>query len=200
MMNCGAVRDRINCGPRAWRSIFISQARTRSPGRRFSFGIIWSRGKQSLDATGLDDGIATLHALDRAGDEMFLAIEEVVEHLLALGIADLLQDHLLGGLRADATKIDRLERFLDVVADLHVGIILARIGQTDLLGGNLDLFVIQHQPAAKGLVFAGLAVDLDAHVGFVVDTLLGRGSERKLEGIKHDVLVDVLFPCQGIDQ
>ena len=44
MMNCGAVRDRISCGPRAPRSIFDTQARTRSPTRRFSFGIMFSRG------------------------------------------------------------------------------------------------------------------------------------------------------------
>jgi hypothetical protein len=47
MMNCGAVRDRISCGPRAPRSIFITQARTRSPTRRFSFGIMFSRGSSA---------------------------------------------------------------------------------------------------------------------------------------------------------
>ena len=39
---------------------------------------------------------------------MFLAIEEVVENLLALGVANLLQDHLLGSLRADPAEVDRL--------------------------------------------------------------------------------------------
>ena len=47
MMNCGAVRDRISCGPRALRSIFMTQARTRSPTRRFSLGIICSRGSSA---------------------------------------------------------------------------------------------------------------------------------------------------------
>ncbi len=40
MMNSGAVRDRITCGPRALRSIRRMYARTRSPMRRFSLGII----------------------------------------------------------------------------------------------------------------------------------------------------------------
>ena len=47
MMNCGAVRDRMSCGPLAWRSIFATHARTRSPTRRFSFGIMCSRGSSA---------------------------------------------------------------------------------------------------------------------------------------------------------
>jgi hypothetical protein len=64
---------------------------------------------------------------------MVLAIEEIIEHLLALGIADALQDDLLGRLRTDATEIDRLERFLDELLELHVGNLRLRVGQTDLL-------------------------------------------------------------------
>ena len=48
--------------------------------------------------------IAALHALDDAGDEVLLAREKVVQDLLALGVADFLQDHLLRGLRADAAE------------------------------------------------------------------------------------------------
>ena len=43
--NSGAVRDKINCGPRPARSIRVKYARTRSPTRKFSFGIIESRCK-----------------------------------------------------------------------------------------------------------------------------------------------------------
>ena len=62
--------------------------------------------------------VAALDALDRAGEQVVLALEEVVQDLLALGVADLLQDHLLRGLRADAAELDRLERLLDDVAEL----------------------------------------------------------------------------------
>ena len=72
-----------------------------------------------LDAAGLDDRVAALDALDRAGDQMLLARQEVVQDLLALGIADLLQDDLLGGLRADAAELDRLERLFDVFVELE---------------------------------------------------------------------------------
>ena len=44
MMNSGAVRERTSCGPRSERSMRRRKARQRSPTRRFSFGIIWSRG------------------------------------------------------------------------------------------------------------------------------------------------------------
>ena len=57
--------------------------------------------------------VAALDALDGAGEQVVLALEEVVQDLLALGVADLLQDHLLGRLRADAAELDRLERLLD---------------------------------------------------------------------------------------
>ena len=74
----------------------------------------------ALDAARLDDDVAALDALDRAGEQVVLALEEVVQDLLALGVADLLQDHLLRGLRADAAELDRLERLLDDVAQLQL--------------------------------------------------------------------------------
>ena len=73
----------------------------------------------AFDAARLDDHVAALDALDGAGQQVVLALEEVVQDLLALGVADLLQDHLLRGLRADAAELDRLERLLDDVAELE---------------------------------------------------------------------------------
>src|SRR5690606_17315006 len=49
----------------------------------------------------IDDGVTLVHALDRAGHNGFTTLEEVVEHLLTLGIADALKDCLLGSLCAD---------------------------------------------------------------------------------------------------
>ena len=87
---------------------------------------------------GLDDGVAALDALDRAGNQMLLARQEVAEDLLALGIADLLQDHLLGGLRADAPELDRLERLLDVFVESDI---------RDLLAGLLER--VSHDQAPR---------------------------------------------------
>ena len=67
-------------------------------------------------------------------NEVLLAIEEVVQNLLALGVADLLQNDLLGGLRTDTTEVDRLQRLFDVVATLDLRIILLRFGKRHLRG------------------------------------------------------------------
>ncbi len=74
----------------------------------------------AFDAARLDDDAAALDALDRAREQVVLALEEVVQDLLALGVADLLQDDLLRGLRADAAELDGLQRLLDDVAQLKV--------------------------------------------------------------------------------
>ena len=70
--------------------------------------------------------VAALDALDGARQQVVVALEEVVQDLLALGVADLLQDHLLRRLRADAAELDRLERLLDHLAHLERRIALAR--------------------------------------------------------------------------
>ena len=137
MMNCGAVRDRISCGPRAWRSIFITQARTRSPTRRFSFGIMCSRGSS---ASRRPDSMIALPRSMRLTVPVTSSSprdRKSLQDLLALGVADALQEHLLGGLRADAAELDRLDRLLDEVLELGVGLaLLRRLGQRDLLRGQ----------------------------------------------------------------
>ena len=55
---------------------------------------------------------------------MLLALEEVLQNLLALGVAYLLQNDLLGGLSTDTTKIDRLDRLLQGIAGLDFRIVL----------------------------------------------------------------------------
>ena len=47
---------------------------------------------------------------------MLAALEEVGQNLLALGVANLLQDDLFGRLRTDATEVDRLQRLLERIA------------------------------------------------------------------------------------
>ena len=64
----------------------------------------------AFDAAGLDDDVALVHALDGADEDLVAARHEVVEQHLALGVADLLQDDLLGRHRADAADRHRLDR------------------------------------------------------------------------------------------
>ena len=48
--------------------------------------------------------VAALEAADDAGDELALAVLVLVEDVVALGVADALDDDLLGGLRGDAAE------------------------------------------------------------------------------------------------
>src|SRR5262249_60761482 len=74
--------------------------------------------EHAFDAPRFDDHVTALDPLDRAREQVVLTLEEVIEDLLALGVADLLQNDLLCRLCADATEIDRLERLLDHVAEV----------------------------------------------------------------------------------
>ena len=71
----------------------------------------------ALGAAEIDDDVAELDALDDAGDDLAGAVLELFILALALGIADLLEDHLLGGLGGDPAELDRRQRVDDEVAD-----------------------------------------------------------------------------------
>src|SRR5690606_24950144 len=147
-----------------------------------------------------DDRALAVDPLDGPGQDRFAAREKVVDDLLALGVADLLEDHLLGGLCADPAQFDRLELFLDVVADLHVGHLLLRLGQDDLQVVVLEFAVGNDLPAPVRLVVARHPVDRDAHVALFLEALLGCRGERAFECAEHDLASDVLFTGQRVDQ
>ena len=71
----------------------------------------------ALGAAEIDDDVAELDALDDAGDDLAGAVLELFILALALGVADLLEDHLLGGLGGDPAELDRRQRIDDEVAD-----------------------------------------------------------------------------------
>jgi hypothetical protein len=69
---------------------------------------------------------------------------------LTLGIADLLEDHLLGRLRVDAAQIDRGQRIDDEIAQRGARLELLALLQIDLLEivlNRLDHF--DHAPQAQ---------------------------------------------------
>src|SRR3546814_5997409 len=61
--------------------------------------------------------MAEFDALDDTGDDLAGAVLELLILPLALGVADLLEDNLLGGLRGDAAELDRRQRIDDEIAD-----------------------------------------------------------------------------------
>ena len=82
----------------------------RSPGRKLSRGIISSRRTMPSARPRSTIDVAELDALDDAVDDLADAVLEFVVLALALGIAHLLHDHLLGVLGGDAAEIDRRQR------------------------------------------------------------------------------------------
>src|SRR5690242_6416636 len=86
--------------------------------------------------------VAALDALDDAGDQLAHAILVGVHHLLALGFAHALHDHLLGGLRRDAAELGVLDLRLDVLTHLGVGALVQRVHQAQLVERRLHLAVV----------------------------------------------------------
>ena len=76
----------------------------------------------AFGAAEIDDDVAVFDALDGAVDDLADAVLVLVVLALALGLAHLLHDDLLGGLRGDAAEIERRQGLGDEVADLGVGV------------------------------------------------------------------------------
>ena len=150
----------------------------------------------ALGAAEVDDDVAELDALDDAGDDFVGAVLELFILTLALGIADLLEDHLLGGLGGDAPELDRRQRVDDEVADRRALLELLRALQVDLLEMILGLFDdFEHAPQAQ---VAGFGVELGANV--VLGAVAGAGGalDRVLHRLDDDALVDQLFARDGV--
>ena len=96
------------------------------------------RGQQRLGAPEVDHEVAHLLALDDAVHDLAHAARVLGEDVVALGLADLLEDDLLRGLGGDAAEdVGRL-RELDLLAHLGLGDELLRLFEADLGLGDLD--------------------------------------------------------------
>jgi hypothetical protein len=86
--------------------------------------------QQRLDALAqLHERVAVVGLLHDAGDQLADAVAVLLEHHVALGLADALQDDLLGRLRGDAAEV--------VGGDVLLVDLVGVLGE--LLGGDLDL-------------------------------------------------------------
>ena len=101
------MRDRKICGPRDFLAHVVDVgahplARPEALARQQLVA-----AQHRLGPAEIDDDVAELDPLDEAVDDLALAVLELLELALALGVAHLLDDDLLGGLRGDAAEIDR---------------------------------------------------------------------------------------------
>ena len=90
--------------------------------------------EERLDALAqLHERVAVVGLLDDAGDQLAHAVAVLLVHHVPLGLADPLQDDLLGGLRGDAAEVvGRDVALADLVA------VLLELRRVDLGVGRLD--------------------------------------------------------------
>src|SRR5436190_7477256 len=166
-------------------------------------------GQQGLHALAeLYERVARVRLLHDAGDQLADAVAVLLEHHVALGLADALQDHLLHRLGGDAAEVARGDiALLDLVAVLlellgvDLGVLglagLPRLGVdhralVDGLDDELGLEALGDQELVDGEV-AGLAVHLDAGVLGGARRLLVCGQQRVLEREEELVRRDALL-------
>ena len=148
-----------------------------------------------LDAAQLDQRVVTRVALlHDAGDELADAVDVLLVHEVALGLADALQDDLLGGHGGDAPEV--VGRDLDALDLAHVD---AAEVEPDLFPGllvvhleGLGVDVLREDELVHAHV-AGLGVDLDGGVLGRVRRLLVGGQQRVLESLDKSLEGDALL-------
>eukprot|EP00042_Codosiga_hollandica_P026762 m.128532 g.128532 ORF g.128532 m.128532 type:complete len:440 (-) comp52295_c0_seq7:483-1802(-) len=155
----------------------------------------------AFDATALDNDVALVQALHGTDEDLLAARHEVVQQLLALGVADLLQDDLLGGLGTDAADGHGFDRLFDVVVHLDVGDLVLSFEQQDFGVGVLQAGLVGNDvPAAEGLVLARFTVHADADVGLGAVKLLGGRGQRSFDRTEHDIALHTLFARDRVHQ
>src|SRR5262249_4454043 len=162
-------------------------------------GNLLALGQDRLRLADLQDYVALLDAMDDAAQDLPFLADELGINPLALGVANLLQYDLLGGLGGDASEI--LERLvleqLELDAELGLGIERLRISQRDL--GLRVGDVLDHLLALVDPEISGLALGVDSHV-VARSQALARGRQQgSLQRFEEDLFVDPLLAPQLLD-
>src|SRR3954452_1105563 len=166
-------------------------------------------GQQRLDALAqLDERVAGVLLLDDAGDQLADAVAVLLVHHVPLGLADPLEDHLLGGLRGDAAEVVRGDvPLVDLVLVLleldRIDLRLLGLAHLPRLGvhGRLLVNRLDDQMRLEALgddqlgddEVRGLGVDVDPRVLRRAGLLLVGRQERVLEGDAELVRGDALL-------
>ena len=148
----------------------------------------------------VENDVLALDALHRRIQYFLLAMRILVEDRVALRLAHLLEDHLLGKLRGDAAQRRGIAIHTDLAADFDSGRKLVRLLQRDLIHGIFEFIV----GGNNGLEDVGgdltrIFVQFSAHVllGLVI---LARGQgDRLFHGTHHDLGLNALFATQEFD-
>src|SRR5947208_6678351 len=127
--------------------------------------------QERLDLAEVDEHVvAVARLLDNPGDDLGDAVDVLLVHHLALGLADPLGDDLLGGLRRDAAEVLRRH-----VRPLHL--LLGDVGPVDLEVLVLD----EHVRALAGLLLGLLELGQHALARLLEQPLLDVGRQLDRE-------------------
>ena len=118
---------------------------------------------------------------------------EFVKDHAALGLADALDDDLLGGLGGDTAEVLGFDLFVDQIAELHVGIDAPGGLDLDLGGGNVDLVY----DFLLGVHLQSILAELDKDVVGVANAVLFVGGKQGLgDAVGHIVHGDAAIPLK----
>ena len=158
---------------------------------------LFAQRQESLRFPDVHDDVRALVSLHDAVDHLADLLRVLVVDVLALRLADLLQDDLLRGLGRDAPEnVGRL-RQLHRVVELERLVDGLRLLERDLQ--RRVLHGLDHALDGEDLDQAGLGIEagVDILVGLVV--LAGSGHHRVFQGGHDDLGVDVLFLADLLD-
>jgi hypothetical protein len=120
---------------------------------------------------------------------------------VSLGLAHLLEDHLLGHLRGDAAERGGVLIEAQLSAHLNLGRELARLIQRHLVDLVLDLLRrLDDGLEDVGANLARLLVHLRAHVLLGLVVLARRQGDRILNRAHHDRGLNALVPAQHLNR
>ena len=176
-------------------------------------------GQQRLDPLAqLDQRVALVGLLDDPGDQLADAVLVLVEHHHPFGLADPLQDHLLGGLGGDPAEVfggDVAGADLVLVGGDHLRVELGLLGLSQLarFGVDLALFLLLglgrlgeqlllqlgRQDQFEDAEVAGLVVEVDPRVLGGAGGLLVGGEQRVRERVHQLVGGDPLLLLERLD-
>ena len=141
--------------------------------------------------------VRTFDAFDGAVDQFAGAPRILLEDGVAFGLADLLKDHLLGGLGGDAPQRVGVLGDAHFAADFRFGIDAPRLAQRHFMHGIFDGFDgfldrIEFDRARLGIHVRDVIL-----VGAIV---LPSGNQHGvLDRVEHDLRVDAFFLAQDFD-
>src|SRR6185437_2200790 len=142
----------------------------------------------------VEDDVHGLEALDGGGEDLAGTAAVLLKDGVALGLADLLEDDLLGHLGGDAAEGRGVLVEAQLAADLDLRGELAGLIESELVLGVLDLLIALDDGLEDvGANLAGLPVELAAH-GLLGLVELARGeSDGVFDGADDDLRVDALL-------